>query len=526
MTPARAARWQNVALASAAALTLLALTLPLPGLAIDALHLTHVAATAALVAMALRARDARSLSSLPAAIALASVLRLSIEVSFARAALAGRDVGAVSSTLSGALSSDGVGAALAAFALLAVAQLVVVARGAERAAEVSARFALDALPGAQLAIDADLRAGAIDAVTAKEQRASIEAEARLHGSLDGALKFVKGDAVIGLVAAAVNVVGGALAAVLRDGSSARDALERYGALAAGQGVATRVPALAVATAAAIVVTRSRWRDESRDASAPAIKLTVTGGVDADAVMAACASTLASLGIDAGVGVSRGDATTLSVRGVARSTCRDGDVIAWASAATRAHAWRVLGIEEARALVDRIAREAPSLARAAMPDQATLPLLADALRHLAMEGIPLGPLRELFEVFARVAPKERDATRLGEALRSALRERVAAAHVTDGSLRALRLHPVIEDALRDHAARRPWERPAADLADDVAKAVQKALDGATRAVLLTDASVRWYVRAATEARLPEVTVLALQELPADVRVETQGIAAPE
>lgn len=507
-------------------MALLALTLPLPGLAIDALHLTHVAATTALVAVALRARDARARSSLPAAIALVSLLRLSIEVSFARASLAGRDVGAVASTLSGALSSDGAGAALAAFALLAVAQLVVVARGAERAAEVSARFALDALPGAQLAVDADLRAGAIDAVAAKAQRASIEAEARLHGSLDGALKFVKGDAVMGIVAAAVNVFGGALAAVLRDGSSARDALERYGALAAGQGVATRVPALAVATAAAIVVTRSRWREDPRDVRAPAIEVTVTEGVDVEAVRAACASTLASLGIDAGVGVSRGETASLSVRGVARSTCREGDVVAWASAATRAHAWRVLGIEEARALVDQIAREAPSLARAAMPDQATLPLLADALRHLAKEGIPLGPLRELFEAFARAAPKERDATRLGEALRAALQERVTAAHVTEGSLRALRLHPVIEDALRDHAARRPSERPATDLADDVVKAVQKALDGATRAVLLSDASVRWHVRAAIEARLPEVTVLALQELPVDVRVETQGIAAPE
>ncbi len=526
MTPARAARWRNAALASAAGLSLLALCVPLPGAAIDALHAAHVAVSAALVARVLRAGDARSLSSLPAAIALASVLRLSLEVSFVRAALSGRDVGAVSSTVADALASDGAGAALAAFALLAVAQLIVVARGAERAAEVSARFALDALPGAQLAVDADLRSGAIDAVTARTQRAALEADARLHGSLDGALKFVKGDAVIGLVAAAVNLLGGALSAVLRDGSTARDAFERYGALAAGQGVAARVPALAVATAAALVVTRSRWRDDAPGASAPTVEVTVPEGVDAGAVKAACESALSTLGIDAGVAVSRGAAASLSVRGVARSNCDGGDVVAWAAAATRAHAWRVIGIEEARALVGRVAREAPSLAHAAVSSSADLTLLADALGQLAREAVPLRPSRDLFEAFARAAPRERDAARLAEALRSALRERIAGAFVSGGSLRALRLHPVIEDALRDHAARRPWERPAADLADDVARAVERAAEGDPAVVVVTDASVRWYVRGAVEARLPDAAVLALQELPPGVSVETRGIAAPE
>lgn len=521
-----AARWRVVALASTAALAVIGLCVPLPGAAIDALHLAHVAASSLLVAYAFRASDARSLSSLPSSIALASVLRLSLEVAFSRAALAGHATGLVTASLAGVIARDGALPALAAFALLAVAQLVLVARGAERAAEVSARFALDAMPGAQLAIDADLRAGAIDAVTARRARESVESEARLHGALDGALRFIKGDAIVGLVAASVNLLGVALADALRHGASVRDAFEHAGSLAAAQGVAARVPALAVATAAAMVVTRPTRRGEgSTTASAP-LSLTVSHATEAHGIERACREELDSLGVAVDVAVARGDRASLSTHGVSRESSTAEDVTSWARASVRRHAWRLVGIEEARAYVEGVAREAPSLARAAIATAADVTLLADALALLLREGVSLRPAREVLEAFAREAARERDAIRLTEALRARLTARITAAYAPDGALRALRLHPVIEDTLRDHAARRPWQRPSADLADDIARAVRSAMGDAATAVIVTDASVRWYARAAIEAATPDVAVLATQELSPDVRVETRAVIAPE
>jgi type III secretory pathway component EscV len=524
MPPARAATWRTAALALCAALCVAALCVPLPGVVVDALHVAHLTACAALVALTLRARETRDLAAVPSALALTTVLRLSLEVAFSRAALAGRDVGAISSTLADLVARDGAFAALGAFALLAIAQLVVVARGAERAAEVAARFALDALPGAQLAVDADLRAGAIDPLAARSLRASLDADARLHGALDGALRFVKGDAALGLVAAAVNLLGGTLAATLRDGSSMREAFEHFASLAAGQGVATRVPALAVTTAAALVVTRARRRDDG-DARTPSLSVVISDG-DLSAVRAACHAALDAAGVDANVEVARGDATTLSIRGavVARGTREE--VVAWSSWATRKHAWRLLGIDEARALVDSVSRDAPALARAAVTSATDLPLLADTLQHLAREGVPLRPMHEVLEHFARHAPKERDATRLGESLRRALGERITGTWAASGSLRAWRLHPELEDALRDHANRRPWERPAADLAADLEASLKSATGDDPRPVVVTDASVRWYLRAAFEARATEVVVIAQQELGPEVLIESRGLLAPE
>jgi flagellar biosynthesis component FlhA len=525
--PARSAL-RTLAWTSAAALALAALALPIPAFALDALQLAHLAATAWVVASALRARSARDLGAFPAALAGVTVLRLALEVAFARAALGAGGVGAIAPALGAGLAAQGVAPALAALALLAVSQLVLVARGAERAAEVSARFALDALPGAQLAIDADLRAGALDAVAAQHKREALLDEARVHGALDGALRFVKGDAVVGLLAASVNLVGGALTGALRDGMAAADALAHYGALAAGQGVATRVPALAVATAAMVVVTRTRIGDEAPAAAAtPGLAITVDGAHDGAALARRCDAELARLGVDARVAVAPGARASLAVRGTPVATLRgDADVATWLVDATRAHAWRLVGVEEARVLVDEVARDAPTLARAAVSGAGELARLADVLQRLVREGVAVRPARDVLEAFARHAPHEAMAVALTERVRASLRARISHARCVDGALSALALHPVIEDALRDHAARRPWERPAADLADDLVAAVRGAAGGAPQPVIVTDGAVRWYVRAALEEALPGAVALARAELEPDVAVTTVAVASPE
>jgi type III secretion protein V len=146
------------------------------------------------------------------------------------------------------------------FAILAVVQILVVAKGSERVAEVAARFTLDALPGKQMSIDAELRAGAIDQAAARARRRALERESQLYGAMDGALKFVKGDAFAGILIVLVNVAGGAIAGTLR-GMSVGDALARYALLAIGDGLASQIPALLLAIAAGVAVTRVAAEDE-------------------------------------------------------------------------------------------------------------------------------------------------------------------------------------------------------------------------------------------------------------------------
>ena len=144
----------------------------------------------------------------------------------------------------------------AVFLILTIVQYVVISRGAERVAEVAARFTLDAMPGKQLAIDADLRAGAIDADEARRRRArAARTEAQLYGALDGAMRFVKGDAIAGLLILAISLTGGLVIGVVQRGMALGDAARIYTLLTIGDGLVSQLPALLISTAAGLVVTR-------------------------------------------------------------------------------------------------------------------------------------------------------------------------------------------------------------------------------------------------------------------------------
>jgi len=158
------------------------------------------------------------------------------------------------------------GAGAVVFAILTLVQLLVVARGAERVAEVAARFALDALPGKQMSIDADLRNGAVDAAEARRRRRALEREGQLHGAMDGALKFVKGDAVAGVAVVLVNAAGGLCAGLAR-GMGLEAAARRYLLLAVGDGLASQLPGLLMAVAAGVAVTRVAGEEEGSTLSA-------------------------------------------------------------------------------------------------------------------------------------------------------------------------------------------------------------------------------------------------------------------
>jgi type III secretion protein V len=236
------------------------LVAPVPPALLDLGLAFSLALAVTVLVVTLLARDALAFASFPALLLLTTLLRLALSVSSTRLVLTRGEAGRVIEAFGRVVVQGSPVAGAVVFAILTLVQLLVVARGAERVAEVAARFTLDALPGKQMAIDADLRAGLLDAAGAANRRRALEREGQLHGAMDGALKFVKGDAIAGVVIVLVNAVGGLVALTLR-GRPLGLAAERAVLLAVGDGLTAQLPALLMAVAAGVAVTRVASADE-------------------------------------------------------------------------------------------------------------------------------------------------------------------------------------------------------------------------------------------------------------------------
>jgi type III secretion protein V len=238
----------------------LLLVAPLPPRALDGLLALNLAGSATILVVTLFARSALRFASFPALLLLTTLFRLALNVSSTRLVLARGDAGRVIEAFGKVVVQGNAVVGAVVFAILALVQLLVVAKGAERVAEVAARFTLDAMPGKQMAIDADLRAGTIDAGEARRRRRGLERESQLFGAMDGALKFVKGDAVATVAIVVVNLAGGLVAGALR-GMDLGAAARRYALLAIGDGIVSQIPALLLAVSAGVAVTRVAAEDE-------------------------------------------------------------------------------------------------------------------------------------------------------------------------------------------------------------------------------------------------------------------------
>ncbi|MFM2068474.1 MAG: hypothetical protein RLZZ584_3383, partial [Pseudomonadota bacterium] len=236
------------------------MVLPLPAFALDVFFTFNIAT--ALMVMLVAAYMIRPLdfAAFPTVLLLTTLLRLSLNVASARVVLmdghngpgaAGQVIEAFGHFLIGGNFAVG----LIVFAILVVINFVVVTKGAERIAEVGARFTLDAMPGKQMAIDADLNAGLIDEAQAKKRRAEVQDEAEFFGSMDGASKFVRGDAIAGILILVINIVGGFIIGVVQHDLSAGAAASSYILLAVGDALVAQIPALLISVAAAMVVSR-------------------------------------------------------------------------------------------------------------------------------------------------------------------------------------------------------------------------------------------------------------------------------
>jgi flagellar biosynthesis protein FlhA len=234
----------------------LLLVVPIPAPLLDVLIVCNILLALVILLTSMFVNKPLDFSVFPSLLLVATLFRLGLNVASTRLVLgqgyAGQVIEAFGKvTIGGSLI---IGAVV--FVILVVIQFVVVTKGAERVAEVGARFTLDAMPGKQMAIDADLNAGLITDVVARERRAEVAAEADFYGAMDGASKFVKGDAIAGIVIIVVNIVGGIGVGMVQRGLSLTDALNTYSLLTVGDGLVTQIPALLMAVSTGMIVTRS------------------------------------------------------------------------------------------------------------------------------------------------------------------------------------------------------------------------------------------------------------------------------
>jgi type III secretion protein V len=236
-------------------LVIFMMVLPLPTHLIDALIAVNISTAVLLIALAIYVPNAVAFSSFPVVLLFTTLFRLGIEISTSRSILLRADAGAIVETFGRFVAGDNLVVGAIVFLIIAVVQFLVITKGAERVAEIAARFSLDSMPGRQMAIDADLRAGFTKPEMAQYMRGELARESRMHGAMDGAMKFVKGDALAGFVIVLVNLTAGMAIGMVQNDMELADALQRYSILTIGNALIAQIPALLISIAAAVLITR-------------------------------------------------------------------------------------------------------------------------------------------------------------------------------------------------------------------------------------------------------------------------------
>ncbi len=229
--------------------------IPLPTFLLDMLLTLNISISVMLLMVSLYIPNALKISAFPSILLITTLFRLALNVSSTRLILLQADAGDVIASFGNFVVQGNYVVGAVIFLILTLVQFLVVAKGAERVSEVGARFTLDAMPGKQMSIDADLRAGAFDLDEARRRRALVQMESKLYGAMDGAMKFVKGDAIAGIIMTAINIIAGIIIGVAQKGMPAADAAQTYTLLTIGDGLVSQIPALLIATTAGIIVTR-------------------------------------------------------------------------------------------------------------------------------------------------------------------------------------------------------------------------------------------------------------------------------
>jgi type III secretion protein V len=255
------ARYSDLVLVAGIVAIVAMMVLPLPAWLIDLLVAVNIAGGLGLLLLGIYIGSPLEFSVFPSVLLITTLFRLSLSIATTRMILLHGHAGHIIDTFGKVVAGGNLVVGLVVFLIITVVQFIVIAKGAERVAEVAARFSLDAMPGKQLSIDSDLRSGLIDKDEAKRRRRTLELESKLHGSLDGAMKFVKGDAIAGIVIIVINLLGGLAIGVMMQDMDIGSAMTKYSILTIGEGMVAQIPALLGAMAAGLIVTRTADEDD-------------------------------------------------------------------------------------------------------------------------------------------------------------------------------------------------------------------------------------------------------------------------
>lgn len=252
---ARLTAQQDLLLVALLVATIAMMVLPLPTVLADLLIALNIGIAIVLMMVAVYIRESVELSTLPSIILITTAFRLSLSITTSRMVLVQADAGDIIRTFGDFVIAGNVVVGLVVYLIITIVQFVVITKGSERVAEVAARFSLDALPGRQMSIDTDLKNGDIDQAEARRRRERLQKESQLYGAMDGAMKFVKGDAIASLIIIVVNLIGGVTIGCLQRGLPFGEAVQTYSLLAVGDGLIAQIPALLISLTAGVVVTR-------------------------------------------------------------------------------------------------------------------------------------------------------------------------------------------------------------------------------------------------------------------------------
>ncbi len=610
------------------------LVLRIPAAIIDVLVAINIGCGVALLLIALYLRHPVAFNSFPGVLLIATLFRLSLSVATTRLILLDAHAGHIIDAFGHLVAGGNLVVGIVVFIIITIVQFIVIAKGAERVAEVAARFTLDAMPGKQLSIDSDLRSGLIDKDEARRRRGFLERESQLNGALDGAMKFVKGDAIASIIIVIVNLLGGLTIGVLQKDMSAGEAMQVYSILTIGDGMVAQIPALLSAMAAGLVVTRSGGEGRDRHlgesigrqitaqprallatgvvalllALVPGFPMAVfiaiavvafllarysaaakkdaqsekydelegtSGGARADktallaqpltvelrappskaldvaTIRAAVAEAVAAAGTE--LGIRFPDASVVLVNesnrqpnGPAwRIVIFDAPVASAKSVAgsdldslrheltdvLRRHAERFFGVQEAADLLEAAAEQYPALVKEVarqMPPQK----VAEVLRHLLHENVPVRNFRDVLEALAEWSGRERDSGALAECVRMQLKAYMTARFAdADRRIKALMLDGAAEGLIRQSLKDMPSgvmpvlpPKMVASLRENVRNELmrlQKSASAPVAPVLIVNVDIRRHVRMLVGAVLPGLPVISYQELLPDVELQSLG-----
>ncbi|MBV7256958.1 FHIPEP family type III secretion protein [Pacificimonas sp. WHA3] len=625
------ARYSDLFLVGCIIMSVGLIILPLPPVFIDVMVAISILTGLLMLLMAIYISGPLDFSVFPSLLPITTVFRVTLSIATTKMILQEGDAGQIIDTFGSYVAGGSLVVGLVVFLIITVVQFIVIAKGGERVAEVAARFSLDAMPGKQLSIDSDLRANLISKDEAKQKRRNLELESKLHGSLDGAMKFVKGDAIAGLVITLVNLIGGLAIGVMVKGMDFGAAMQKYSVLTIGDGLVASIPALFCSIAAALIVTRAT--DEEKDkhlgeavrkqiAAKPRVLL-VAGGICLllavipgfpMAVFAVMAIGLGLIGVfltpelrahldrllkPAGTALNRpekalpdivsvpapeiravvplllevrpdylGNTQRLALSAGAETLMSDmqldlGIVLPGISlhvTDTGGEDWRLLAfeaplgsggdgtgqgdpealIEKVRALIRRNlplfvgiqeASEIITRANARYPDivkellrAAPLSKIAEVLRRLLAEEVPVRDLRALLEGLAEHAQRENDPAALAEHGRRALARHIRNRYAPDGRLAALTIDQGLENRLRE-LVRQAQSGEAVGLRPEEAQALLNAIVAPVRRdkvnAIVVAPDLRAAVRQLIAPDLFDVAVLSPAELVPAVSIDVRG-----